>query len=257
MRTTHLAPYLFAGFLVTVPYVLLAVDANAQDGRQAGQTEAYGKTYGEWAANWIQWAEAGPVGRNAITDTTGEFCDDNQPKGPVWFLAGTFGKVGVKRNCTIPRDRALFYPLVEGGWVDCPGTEDPNTSDADVRAAIAVALDAACQVTSTLDGVPISALQVQTVRAQSPKFRNILPNDLVPEVANSCTPALVGGRTGRRIADGYWVMLPPLSPGAHTLMLHGGVCAFPDPNDNSDPKRGRVVFENGVTYRLTVSGKDR
>ena len=96
---------LFVGLLV-----MLTLPAVAD-----AQTTAYGKTYGEWAANWVQLAESGPVGENAISDTTGEFCDENQPDGPVWFLAGTFGTVGVERHCTIPRNRALFYPLIEGG----------------------------------------------------------------------------------------------------------------------------------------------
>ena len=64
--------------------------------------KVFGKTYGEWAAKWWQWALAGPAGENAVQDTTGEFCDANQPKGKVWFLAGTFGGT-VTRTCTIPK----------------------------------------------------------------------------------------------------------------------------------------------------------
>jgi hypothetical protein len=210
----------------------------------ADKLKVYGKTYGEWAADWVQWAEAGPVGQNAVTDTTGEFCDENQPKKDVWFLAGTFGAIDVERDCTIPQDRALFYPLVEGPWIDCPGTPDEDLSDADVRGILAGIIDTACQLTSTLDGVAISSLRVLTVRAQSPKFRSILPDN--PVIAEACIPPsglgpLVGGETGRRIVDGYWVMLPPLSPGPHTLTLHGALC-------------GRD-FENGVTYNLTVPEK--
>jgi hypothetical protein len=40
-------------------------------------------------------------------------------------------------------------------------------------------------------------------------------------------------------------MLPPLSPGEHVLTLHGAAC---------DPVTGAVLFENGVTYHLTVLG---
>lgn len=202
------------------------------------QPEVFGKTYGEWAAKWVQWSEAGPVGSNAITDATGEFCNANQPKRDVWFLAGTFGQVGVERSCTIPHGRALFYPLVEGPWIDCPGTSDENLSDAEVRAILASVLDTACEITSTLDGVAIPSLQVLTVRAQSPTFRSILPDN--PVIAEACSPPLVGGKTGRRIVDGYWIMLPPLPPGPHTLTLHGALCD--------------LGFENGVTYHLTVLG---
>jgi hypothetical protein len=87
------------------------------------QPKVYGKTYGEWAVDWAQWSQAGPVGKNAMTDTDGRYCDQNQPKRDVWFLAGTLqgtGPATVNRACTIPKDRALFYPLLSGGWIDCP-----------------------------------------------------------------------------------------------------------------------------------------
>jgi hypothetical protein len=232
---TDLLRGLLVGFLMMLPCVAGA------------QTPLYGKTYGEWAASWVQWSEAGPVGANAIEDTTGEFCDEHQLNGPVWFLAGSFGTVGVERNCTIPKNRALFYPLIEGGWVDCPGTPDVDVPDAAIRNLLAGIFDTACQLTSTVDEVPIPSLQVLTVRAQTPKFTNVLPDN--PVIAGACTPPLVGGRTGRRIIEGYWVMLPALSPGEHTLTLHGAVCDFSDPNS------GHVSFENGVTYHLTVTGK--
>jgi hypothetical protein len=217
---------------------------------QNAQLKVYGKTYGEWAAEWVRWSEAGPADENAITDTSGEFCAANQPKKDVWFLAGTFGGL-VERTCTIPKDRALFYPLFESPWIDCPGTPDEDLSDAQVRFIVAGQIDAACQLTSTLDGVAISSLRVLIVRAQSRRFRTVLPDN--PAIAGVCDPPLVGGKTGRRIVDGYWVMLPPLSPGKHTLTLHGAMCAFPDPEDKSvppDPQRGRIIFENGVTYHL-------
>jgi hypothetical protein len=209
-------------------------------GDQDNQPEVYGSTYGEWSAGWVQWSEAGPVGQNAITDTTGEFCGANQPKQDVWYLAGTFGgQPRAERSCTIPKDRALFYPLSEWNWIDCPGTADVFVSDADVRGILAGLTDGVGRLTSTLDGVAISSLQVLTVRTQSPKFTSVLPDNSV--IAGGCTPPLVGGKTGRRFVDGYWVMLPPLSPGLHTLTLH-----------SSDLDFG---FEIGVTYHLTVLGK--
>jgi hypothetical protein len=209
-------------------------------GHRDNQPEIYGNTYGEWAAGWIQWAEAGPVGQNVITDATGAFCGANQPRRDVWYLAGAFGgNTGVERSCTVPHNRALFYPLLEWNWIDCPGTSDVLLSDADVRGILAGLTDQAAMLTSTLDGVAISRHQVLTVRTQSPKFTSVLPDNSV--IAGGCSPPLVGGNAGRRFVDGYWVMLPPLSPGVHTLTLHGGQL------DGSN--------QNGVTYHLTVLGK--
>jgi hypothetical protein len=223
-----------------------AAPVDAHEAR-TGQPPVHGKTYGEWSAAWWQWALAGPEGKNAVKDTTGEFCDDNQPRGPVWFLAGTFGETGVERRCTIPRHRALFYPLINSFWIDCPGTPDADLSDAEVRDIMATFVgDPACQLTSTLDGTPISSLQIMTVRTQSPKFTTILPrNNIYSTAGTACPTPVPPGRTGRLISEGYWVMLPPLSPGEHVLTLHGAGC---------NAATGDVFFENGVTYRLKVLG---
>jgi hypothetical protein len=214
-----------------------------QDGVKKGQPTIYGKTYGEWSATWFQWAYAGPEGANAVEDETGELCAVHQPQGKVWFLAGSFGLPSVQRTCTIPPNRALLYPLINISWTDCPGTPDEDLTDAQVRDLLATSAagDLACQLTSTLDGAAISSLQILTVRTQSPNFTTILPEDSV--ITGSCVPPLPPGQTGRQIAEGYWVMLPPLSPGTHTLTLHGAGC---------DAATGDVFFENGVTYDLTV-----
>lgn len=209
---------------------------------QNAHVKVYGQTYGEWAADWVRWAVAGPAGQNAIEDTTGRYCNLNQPRHGVWFLAGTFADVGpVNRACTIPKGRALFYPIFEWAWTDCPGTPDVDLSDAEVRAILAALTDLACELTSTLDGVAISGLQVLNVRTQSPKFSSYLPSNSV--LKDSCVPPLEAGRTGRQFTDGYWVMLPPLSPGKHKLTLHGASC-------------GDLVYKIGpVTYDLTVHSR--
>lgn len=45
------------------------------------------------------------------------------------------------------------------------------------------------------------------------------------------------------IADGFWVVLPPLPSGEHVIHFTGGLC---------DIDTGDVVFEVEVTYTLTV-----
>jgi hypothetical protein len=226
--------------IVTCPSFVSSAPANTD---VKGRPKIHGKTYGEWSAEWWQWAYAGPNGENAVQDETGEFCAVNQPTGKVWFLAGSFGLTGVERTCTIPPNRALFYPLVTTLWTDCPGTDDKMQPDAFVRDILTTFVaggDPSCQLTSTLDGASISRLQILTVRTQSPKFTSILPGN---NIVSGCASPLPPGKTGRQIAEGYWVMLPPLSPGEHVLTLHGAGC---------NAATGDVFFENGVTYHLTV-----
>jgi hypothetical protein len=204
-------------------------------------SKVFGKTYGEWVAEWMKWVERSNA--VAIFDTTGESCSENQPNSGVWFLAGSFGGE-VERTCAIPHGRYLFYPLVETGWIDCPGTADVTTPNATVRDIMAYMLNNAGELTSTVDNITVSGLQMLIVRAQSPNFTGILTEDSFLD--SSCPPGLPAGKTGRQIVDGYWVMLPPLSGGQHTLTLHGSGIAW----DNNGI--GTRIFENGVTYHLTV-----
>ena len=231
--------------VVSLGFALCTVPVYAGEAHKAEST-VYGKTYGEWSANWWQWAFAGPDGRNPVQDLTGEFCGENQPKGKVWFLAGSFQVANVERTCTIPPGRALFYPLLNVSWTDCPNSPDATVSDADVRGILATSWgDLACQLTSTLDGTSISSMQIITVRTQSPKFFSILPENNIGSAVAGCAEPMLPGKSGRQISEGYWIMLPPLSPGEHVLTLHGAGC---------DTGTGNVLFENGVTYKLTVLG---
>jgi hypothetical protein len=237
-------------------FMMLVMIPVAHAGKKGHQTnpKVLGKTYGEWSAAWWQWAVAGPAGANAVEDQTGADCAANQPDGPVWFLAGSFGVADVVRDCTIPPDKALFYPLLNGVWIDCPppsGDEDFTNDDVrNIMAAFGGGGDNACQLSSSIDGGEgvfgsttnsISSLQILDVRTQSPVFSMSLPDGHVfPDL---CDPALPAGETGRSISEGHWVMVPPLSPGEHVVKLHGADC--------SDSP-----FEVGVTYHLTVLDGD-
>ena len=74
-------------------------------------SKPYGRTFSEWAEQWIKWAFSIPKAVNPIVDLNGENCSQGQ-KFPVWFLAGTFGK-SVKRRCSVPRDLGIFFPIIE------------------------------------------------------------------------------------------------------------------------------------------------
>ena len=237
----------------------------------ASNPKVYGKTYAKWAAKWWKWAASFPVDTNPIADETGELCDIGQ-SGPVWFLAGTLGATGVKRECTIPAGKALFYPVINAAWVDAPG--DEALSDEEVRWIVTTMTgggDLGCQISSTLGTIssptlgdwglgyeqsaPVTTLGRPIVRAQSPKVRVDLPADNIFGV-----PA---GVNDRLIAEGYWVMLPPLKPGEHVLNLHGAQCV-PAVAENEEPivdQNGEQLlektFETEVTYYLDVRRKRR
>lgn len=71
------------------------------------------------SGRWWNWAIPGPSSTSPLEDRTGAACARNQPSD-VWFLAGTFGGA-VRRECTVPSDRRLFFPVVNsfGTAEDC------------------------------------------------------------------------------------------------------------------------------------------
>ena len=186
---------------------------NPNPGILPPHSSSHGATYGEWAARWWQWALSIPAERNPLTDLTGEFCDEDQG-GPVWLLAGTFGS-SVERSCTIPTGKAIFTPVYNwifgSGVFDCdptvPGVEcDVPT----LRAAAAENTEAADILEVTIDGVLLD--NVEAYRAQSPVFPLTYPeNSVIGVAAGEYTP---------QVADGYWLMLAPLSKGEHAIRFH-------------------------------------
>src|SRR5438093_206116 len=81
----------------------------------------YGKTYGEWSAEWWKWAYSLPVDQNPFFDETGCEHGANGQSGPVWFLTGVVNVSGTaERGCTVPAGKALFFPILN---VECSTVE--------------------------------------------------------------------------------------------------------------------------------------
>jgi hypothetical protein len=102
-----------------------------------------------------------------------------------------------------------------------------------LRAAATGSMDSVI-ISAELDG---NSLNVSNQRVTSPDFSVTYPDGNVV--------GLHGGKAGRgvfgpNVADGYWVLLTPLSPGAHTLHFHAEITA--------GPFAGNVI---DVSYSLT------
>jgi hypothetical protein len=200
---------------------------------------AYGNTYGEWSAQWVQWLLAIPAATHPALETTGAHCAEGQA-GPVWFLAGTFGGEPVTRQCTVPAGKALFFPLANGlfgaGALDCEPTGSEPCNLVTLREAAAASMDAV-ELHASLDGEPLPRLRHQ--RVQSPVLTLTYPEDNLATVLTGVE--IPGGTYTPYVVDGYWLLLAPLSAGAHTLSFRaeitGGVFAG---------------FVADVTYHLTV-----
>jgi hypothetical protein len=187
-----------------------------------------GNTYSEWAAKWNPWFVSIPASINPSLDTSGKFCDESQ-RGSVFFLAGS-GVGTVKRSCTVPCGKPLFFPLITA---ECSSVE-PNPffgatpADRLICAQQLVDLVDIASLETKIDGVAVTSLNRFRVAGPDTSFR-MSPDDNVLGVSAS---------SGFSTADGYWLMLKPLSPGSHALHFASTLDGF----------------SQNVTYDLTVKG---
>jgi hypothetical protein len=173
----------------------------------------YGKTYGQWTVAWWQWALSVPAANNPLTDTTGEFAGEGQ-SGPVWFLAGTFAD-SAERSFTMPAGKALLIPV--NTWIfgaiagDCDPSNPGVTCDIPtLRASADFAVSTIQTLDVLIDGRPVR--HVGDYRAKSPGGFNVT----TPEDAVLGLPT---GTFGPHVQDGYWLMLEPLVPGTHNIII--------------------------------------
>jgi len=200
-------------------------------------SHAFGKGYAELTADWLEWVTAIPYASNPLLDLDGTFGAVGQV-GKVWFLVGTFGGAA-ERTVTVPAGKALFFPIVNFFWVNAPEYGDNVWSPAQeayVRGLLATSIDTAYDLTLEIDGRTVPKLD--TLRVSGAVGGCTLPDDNIFG-GGGLLPFDPGPH--ECVTDGYWVLLPPLSVGNHTIHFAGSL---------ADPP-----FSVDVTYHLTVRGR--
>jgi hypothetical protein len=200
----------------------------------------YGKTSGEWAGEWWQWALSVPTGGHPLFDR-GD-CSVGQ-SGPVWFLGGSFVSNTAVRNCTIPAGTFLFFPVLNGEnsaleesqGDGCSAPPNPHATIVDVRGCVET-YENGVLVSAEIDGAPVHNIAAR-YRMQSPAYSFTLPTDNVFKATTNSTHNYPAGTYFPSITDGYYLMLAPLAPGFHTIHFHGVAGSF--------------VLD--ITYHLNVS----
>ena len=173
----------------------------------------------EWSKMWWQWAGSVDASDSPVADRTGRNCGLKQ-SGPVWFLAGTYGTARTKRSCTLPRDKYIFFPLIN--YVVMPEKEACESCCGSYAKTAKAITDHASYLVLEVDGRRVEHLaNYRQATAQCFDMGSLAspPYRVFPSAAN-----------------GYYVMLRPLSPGKHVLNF-GGV--LPD-------------MSQAVTYTLLV-----
>lgn len=196
---TLLAVWTAAALLVVAPCraqtsLLVPPDENVADRSQA-----------EWSKAWWQWAGSFEQVDSPVADRTGRNCQLKQ-NGTVWFLAGTYGTQRTIRTCTVPRDKYLFFPLIN--YVVMPNAARPCAS---------CCASFANTAKSITDGPLTLILDVDDQRIEGlERYR---------QATNECFDMGALAEPKYHIfpsaANGYYVMMRPLTPGKHVLNFGG------------------------------------
>lgn len=195
------------------------------------QSHPAGKTYGEWSAIWWQWAVKRPSGGSPLDDPDGSRCMLDQ-SGPVWFLAAG---VGTPRTCQVPTGKFILFPIINYEWSAAeadanggictlaPGDQLPTTPTGDSQMALRACAEALRDLTKVkslvveVDGRELANTGNYNFESPADQATVFFPvqNNLIG------IPATNPPSATRFAADGYWIMLAPLSAGTHTLHFHG------------------------------------
>lgn len=202
-----------------------------------------GKTYANLAAEWWLYHSDLPPGINPSTLPPGPIdCKANQ-RGRVWFIPSPAGFQPLEFSCTIKR-RALFFPLISQILFNDPNFP-PGLSLAEKRQFLDFNEQFLCG-RAFLNGEQTSRAY-PTVYIQSKAFTYESGADGMMDIFGYLPGEVLDTET---VASGYFVLLPPLPHGEHTLRIVGGLgCTLED----GEPEI--LIVDN--TYHLTVAGFGR
>ncbi len=189
-----------------------------------GDSPIAGRSYSHWEEAYLRWQLTMQLAPHARS------CFRRAQRGPVWFLDSGFGPATF--TCQIPSGR---YAMMQLLTVGCSTIEAPPfhaSSNAGLeRCAGREWRAAGGYATLTLDGTklrPPGYVRATTAfRFRMPARHNLL--------------RIPGKTSGRTAAVGMSAIIPPLSPGRHTLTISSGF-------RNARPSRFPTI-----TYILTTS----
>ncbi len=205
-------------------------------------SQVFGTSYSKLAMAWWDWAFNQPPDMNPVVDSTGAFCSVGQDQDygqgkKIFFLAGNFGGAEqTVRRCTIPKGKALFFPIVNSLWItpeECVSEECRQIANGEV--------DQVTSLECKIDGVSVADLFAY--RAQSPPGGSPFHIQSGGLVASFGAPYLVRGYLPGSMADGYWLLVKLDDKKEHVIEF-------------SAARGVPTVFQLSVKYILTVA-KDK
>jgi hypothetical protein len=193
----------------------------------AQNAHPYGLAMPTWGQLINQWIYQEPYDVNPAYDQTGAHCTIDQ-RGPAWFIPPVFAPPGTPRpiiqnatrECTVPAHHSLLLDI--GSLVDdypCPDpTFQPPPGGSLYDFLIADAkpvMDTVNALQVSIDGIRVP--DVLSYRYHSAQLFNIKGDLSLQPVLDGC----ITGSYQPAIVDGFFMMVKPLAPGFHTIVVHG------------------------------------
>jgi hypothetical protein len=162
--------------------------------------EVAGASQSEWMARRWQWLLGLPIGANPGQDASGAACGVGQG-GPVFFLPSNLPP------CEVPAGAPVVVPVIGSLCTTAdPGVEEGET---DLRACAEGDADRYTAVRVWVDGEELAG--ADAYRFTTDRFSAELPDHNI-----------LGAPAGEveAAASGWQVILPPLTPGEHEVVVH-------------------------------------
>jgi hypothetical protein len=232
-RTHSTLALKFATSVVAVTLLVAPVRAggpNPNPGILPVGSTPHGMTYAEWSAEWWKLLIELPLAGNPLAEG-GCF----ELSKSVWGLAAPLGSAD-RHQCTVPPGRTLLVPTLT---VECSSLEpDPFHGDTEEEQKMCAKFwaDHIVDQVVEIDGKLVRNLT--SYRFVSPQITFAAPTPWVFDV--------VGG-AGTSVADGYYLMLTPLSKGAHTIRIRAALHLSVVDGDPFD-----LDVESDVTFDISV-----
>ncbi|ASW01172.1 hypothetical protein [Paraburkholderia aromaticivorans] len=206
-----------------------------------------GKTYSQWAVSFWRWALELPLGPlpHPFDDCNHRPISAAQ-MGNVWYWA-TPNSTRLTCNqvaTTIPAGTSLFLSLLDGSSIFLPMAQGTTSlNDPPIRAFTADQLKIVSAFASDIQGLfcTIDGVSVANITAYRTKIGLFSFSAPSPWIFGH-----TGGK-GSSAADGYYLLLEPLSAGLHTIH-YGGKFVIPAGVFGSD----QAVIDKDVTLLIRV-----
>jgi hypothetical protein len=188
---------------------------DTSDWRPFPPSEMYeGRRLTEWATEWVRWHYAQTdCSVDTAFDADGSFCDYYQkPESPVFFLDSGM-PVTTRTECVIPAGKAIVLPLADDIIDNAGVAVEEQWTEQEMTELITSEMESMRDFMLTVDGVAIDNLSEWSV--ETTQFDYELPPE--PNWYSCNGMPGVTGKVMPAFFNGYFVVLPPPSPGTHTL----------------------------------------